>query len=710
MHSLSLIFCHLSQIIYHTSQTVTLSQITISICLRHYFYKCTCAGLRIRTAIIIAIYKKSLLLSLNERHRRGGAGQIATLVGIDAQRLQDLLTYLHAVWYSFFQIGLAMYFLWGQLGVSCLAGLVVIILMIPTTNVIGQYQGKIQKTLMKARDERTALNSEMLSSMKVIKIQAWEEDFRTKLLALRSIELHRLWQYFITSGISVTMYSAAPLLVALATFAAYTMLGETLDVATALTSLALFDIIRFPMIMFPQIVNSIVEAGISLERIREFLLAEEYTVIGEGTLKEKGEVYMNNGTFVYDSKKPLFDTTDSGKMKGLLQQHQRTMKEAQYDRSWEMMLLKAQLLDAEDTIRYLEKKDATRPGREGGKWSPSSLLSLRRVCMQCQPGEFVAIVGGVGAGKSTLINSILGEGRALTGSELMVKGRLGVFLQTPFIMNETVRENILFGHVGPINEERYQLALQVCSLSHDLKLLSNGDQTEIGERGITLSGGQKARVALARAVYHDADIYLLDDPLAAVDAHVGKDLFNKCIVDELLLGKSKSSGKQGRNSTIILVTNAIQHLSHPMLDKIIVLGDGRVEEVGTYSELSSINSSRFSAFLKTMADTSTATIDQVPSLDVILDGDEGPSDENVDCGCGGDELEVSRIITPQRRRSTFRNTDLDDEEELKNNQSGTTMTVEEKVSGSVDRQVYIAWAKAGGGISIAIDYVNVRDG
>lgn len=244
--------------------------------------------------------------------------------------------------------------------------------------------------------------------------------------------------------------------------------------------------------------------------------------------------------------------------------------------------------------------------------------------------------------------------------------------------------------------------MQVCSLSHDLKLLSHGDQTEIGERGITLSGGQKARVALARAVYHDADIYLLDDPLAAVDAHVGKDLFNKCIVDELLLGKSKLSGKQGRSSTIILVTNAIQHLSHPMLDKIIVLGDGRVEEVGTYAELSSNSSSRFSAFLKTMADTSTVTIDQVPSSDLILDGDEGPSDENVDCGCGGDELEVTRLITPQRRRSTFRKSDLDDEEELKNNESGTTMTVEEKVSGSVDRQVYIAWAKSGGGMSIAV--------
>ncbi len=157
-------------------------------------------------------------------------------------------------------------------------------------------------------------------------------------------------------------------------------------------------------------------------------------------------------------------------------------------------------------------------------------------------------------------------------------------------MNETVRQNILFGHTSPIDEARYQLALKVCSLSHDLKLLPHGDQTEIGEKGITLSGGQKARVALARAVYHDADLYLLDDPLAAVDAHVGKDLFNKCIVDELLLGKSKekerasgedqtysirgfsemllgksSSKRPTRNATVILVTNALHHLSHPLV-------------------------------------------------------------------------------------------------------------------------------------------------
>ena len=113
--------------------------------------------------------------------------------------------------------------------------------------------------------------------------------------------------------------------------------------------------------------------------------------------------------------------------------------------------------------------------------------------------------------QSTLVNSILGEGRPLTGSELAVKGRLGCFLQSPFIMNDTVRNNILFGHEAAVDEERYKLALEVCSLSHDLKLLPHGDQTEIGEKGITLSGGQKARIALARAVYHDGDVYLLDD-------------------------------------------------------------------------------------------------------------------------------------------------------------------------------------------------------
>lgn len=192
-----------------------------------------------------------------------------------------------------------MYFLWGQVGPSCLAGVVVISMMIPITKVVASWLGRIQKILMKARDDRVSLNNEVLGAMKIIKIQAWEEDFRAKLVQLRDQELSRLRHYFVTSAISITSYSSAPLLVAVSTFAAYTMAGNTLDVATALTALALFDIIRFPMFMFPQIINSLVEAGISCERVREFLLGEEVVGVGEGKLGEEGEVLMKNGTFVY---------------------------------------------------------------------------------------------------------------------------------------------------------------------------------------------------------------------------------------------------------------------------------------------------------------------------------------------------------------------------------------------------------------------------
>jgi ABC-type multidrug transport system fused ATPase/permease subunit len=289
------------------------------------------------------------------------------------------------------------------------------------------------------------------------------------------------------------LYSSTPLLVALATFTAYSLSGHNLDVAEALTALSLFDVLRFPLFMLPQIINRIVEAGISFERVREFLLAEEYKSVGEGQLKEEGEVWIKNGTFVYDSKKPaLPGESDANKPRTnigkLYQQNRRMMQEAMLDRQWEMVLLKAQLLDAEDKVQELQKRVhpellCHHSHSEVASWSPSSLLSLRRVCMYVKPGEFVAVVGAVGSGKSTLINSLLGEGRPLTGTELAYKGQLGLFLQQAFIMNDTLKNNILFGHSGPIDEERYQLAITACSLTHDLKMLSAGDQTEIGEKG-----------------------------------------------------------------------------------------------------------------------------------------------------------------------------------------------------------------------------------
>lgn len=189
---------------------VTISQLTMSLCLRHYFFKCYKFGLRIRTAVVVAVYQKALKLSAGERHTRS-LGEITNLMTIDAQRLQDLTTYLHAVWYSFYQIFLALYFLWQQLGPSCLGGVLVIVIMMPITKSVAKWMGALQKKLMKAKDERVELNSEVLGSMKIVKLQAWEGPFLERIQKLRDVELYHLRNYIIANCLSIMLWSAVPL-------------------------------------------------------------------------------------------------------------------------------------------------------------------------------------------------------------------------------------------------------------------------------------------------------------------------------------------------------------------------------------------------------------------------------------------------------------------------------------------------------------------
>ena len=187
---------------------------------------------------------------------------------------------------------------------------------------------------------------------------------------------------------------------------------------------------------------------------------------------------------------------------------------------------------------------------------------LKGLTWRCGKGEFVAVVGKVGSGKSSLLKAIIGEMSLLSGTyttsgSLSYSGSID-----SWILNTTVRENITIGR--EFNEARYNSVLEACALLPDLKALPAGDMTEIGERGINLSGGQKARVALARGVYADADIYLLDDPLGAVDAHVRAHIFNVCFLSLL------------RDKTRILVTHSLEFLSH--IDRILTLSDGQLQE------------------------------------------------------------------------------------------------------------------------------------
>lgn len=195
---------------------------------------------------------------------------------------------------------------------------------------------------------------------------------------------------------------------------------------------------------------------------------------------------------------------------------------------------------------------------------------LRSINVRVKKNNIIAVVGTVGSGKSSLISAFLGELEKISGRVNTV-GKIAYVSQQAWIQNCTLQDNILFGK--PMDRKRYNEVIAACALKPDIDMLPGGDQTEIGEKGINLSGGQKQRVSLARAVYNNADIYFLDDPLSAVDSHVGKHIFEQVIGPTGILA----------TKTRLLVTHGITYLRH--VDAIFVMKDGEISETGTLQEL-----------------------------------------------------------------------------------------------------------------------------
>ena len=195
---------------------------------------------------------------------------------------------------------------------------------------------------------------------------------------------------------------------------------------------------------------------------------------------------------------------------------------------------------------------------------------LKNINFEIKQGEFVCIIGEVGCGKSSLLQAILNNMLSLArGSKIYVNGSISYISQIPWIRNATIKDNILF--YQPYNEEKYNKVIELSQLRQDLEIFEAGDLTEIGEKGVNLSGGQKARISIARALYSDKDIYMFDDPISALDANVGMKVMKNCIIKHL-------SGK-----TRILVTHALQYVSFS--DRIIYMNNGEIKWMGTYEEI-----------------------------------------------------------------------------------------------------------------------------
>ncbi|KAN0055186.1 hypothetical protein ACTA71_008283 [Dictyostelium dimigraforme] len=301
-------------------------------------------------------------------------------------------------------------------------------------------------------------------------------------------------------------------------------------------------------------------------------------------------------------------------------------------------------------------------------------FGLKNINFQATGTSLTMVVGSVGSGKSTLVQAMLGELESISG-EIGIKGSIAYVPQQAWIINATLKDNIIFGK--ELDEEKYQKVLEVCALKRDIELFPQGDLVEIGERGINLSGGQKQRVSIARAVYSDADVYILDDPLSAVDSHVGKHLFHKCFKGIL------------SNKTVILVANQLNYL--PFADYTVVLKSGEIVERGTYQEL--INAKlEFSTILeKYGVDENVLSKDDDDNNN--NDGNKYKKEDNEDNENSPKDNIIEKVVvlnedekTPSPTKST------------NNNKDGTLISEEETEQGAVAGRVYWKYITAGGGL------------
>ncbi|XP_014278687.1 multidrug resistance-associated protein 1 [Halyomorpha halys] len=472
------------------------------------------AGLRTKTALISAIYRKSLRLS-NAARRGTTLGEIVNLMAVDSNSIMGAMTFLNSLILAPVQIGLALFFLWQELGPCVIAGLGVMVIMIPVNSFLVNKTKILQRKQMKNKDERVKMINEVLSGMKVLKLYAWESSFMDRVLKIRNKETKILKKSAYLRSASAFVWACAPFMVSILTFSAYVLLDERniLDSAKVFVSISLFNIMQGPLMMVPMVLSSVIQAAVSIKRINKFLNNDDLdlNMITHDT-KEDEPLVMEKCTF-----------------------------------SW------------------------------GGEETPT----LRNLDLKIKPGSLVAVVGAVGCGKSSLISAFLGEMCKISG-RVNTRGSIAYVPQLAWIQNCTLQDNILFGKT--LDSKKYHKVINACALKKDLEMLPGGDQTEIGEKGINVSGGQKQRISLARAVYADCDVYFLDDPLSAVDSHVGKHIFENAIGPNGVL----------RNKTRLLVTHSITFL--PETDMIVVLKDGSVSEVGTYRELLATKGA-FSEFL-----------------------------------------------------------------------------------------------------------------
>jgi len=556
------------------------------------------------------LFEKLLKVSPSSMKERAESGEVTNFLQIDAHRLTflmmsspDIITIpTNLIGYG--------YMLFKFFGFSFLFGIGTLLLFMLVNVLFMKKFKKLFKTQMMLKDKRMKVITETFNNIKIIKLYAWEEEFKNKVNNARENELQNMIEGFNAHNLNSTIQWFAPVATSVVSIGAYQYFHDTLKIEDIMTSLRIFNAIQHPIRMIPGLINNFNEVAISMKRIQKYLFQDE---INPGNIITKDKymdtnnlsVKIENGNYSWGIpptslaeikmqdlksrgidfskfKKP--DKRMNFKPKKEMSQIELSTKmredgHFETDRSQKIkdislitdnsnqkdkLISKINKIEGGLGLDFFDKK-----GKEKKKVNPLEPI-LKNINCEIKKGEFVCVIGEVGCGKSSLLQAILNCMLPLSGnSKLYVNGSISYVSQIPWIRNATIRDNILF--YQPYDEERYNTVINLSELRQDLEIFEAGDLTEIGEKGINLSGGQKARVSIARALYTDRDIYIFDDPISALDANVGMKVMKNCIIKHL------------SNKTRILVTHALQYVSFS--DRIIYMNKGEIKWIGTYEEI-----------------------------------------------------------------------------------------------------------------------------
>ncbi|KAG6133513.1 hypothetical protein E4U38_002770 [Claviceps purpurea] len=672
---------------------VTAMQLLQAFCVSHYIFRGMMMGGQSRAVLIAFIYEKAMVLSgrakagdtksltmpgadseqanddektgktskkKNKKNKKGkkdklekdglgwANGRIVNLMSVDTYRIDQACALFHMTWSSPIAVIITLVLLLVNLTYSALAGFALLILGVPAITKAMQSLFRRRKAINKITDQRVSLTQEILQSVRFVKYFGWEKAFIARLGEFRAKEIHSIQVLLAIRNAINAVSMSMPIFASMVSFIVYSVTSHGLGPAEVFSSLALFNALRLPLNLLPLVLGQVTDAWSSMKRIEEFLMQEE---------QEEDVIHKPDGEYAVETIQADFtwertptQNSEKGEPPGSAAGRKGSKNAKDVSPS---------AASAAQTLADRERaqSEASTANVEEDKEDTASTLveerepfQLHDINFKIKRDELIAVIGTVGSGKSSLLAALAGDMRKTNGD--VVYGASRAFCpQYAWIQNTTLQNNITFGK--EMDRDLYREVVRACALEADVDMLPNGDQTEIGERGITISGGQKQRLNIARAIYFDADIVLMDDPLSAVDAHVGRHIF-----DNAILGLLKDKCR-------ILATHQLWVLSR--CDRIIWMDGGKIQAIDTFENLMREHTG-FQVLMETTA---------------IEEKGADKSD--------GEEEEREEALQP---------VDLADERKKRraNKKGAALMQQEEKAQASVPWSVYGAYIRASGSI------------